>query len=433
MSKLKQKEINIAIIGLGYVGLPLAVEFSKHYPVTGFDLDENRIKELKDGFDRTNEVSKTDLLDAGNLALSSSKNAIKDANVYIVTVPTPVDKNNTPDLNPLKSASEIAGKFLDKGNVVIYESTVYPGATEEICVPILEKESGLKYNAEFSCGYSPERINPGDKEHSLTAITKVTSGSNEKTAEFVDTLYSSIIPAGTFQASSIVVAEAAKVIENTQRDVNIALINELSLIFNKLNLDTVEVLETAGTKWNFLPFRPGLVGGHCIGVDPYYLTHRAVEVGYHPEMILAGRSINDTMGQFIAENTINELAEQGINPINAKIAVFGLTFKENCPDLRNTKVTDILDYLKSNKCQVVVTDEWANLDEVKKEYGLDLVDLDSIQGYDAAILAVGHDAYTNFTTDDWQRMLTEDGVVIDVKSLYDKDTFSGTSIKHWRL
>ena len=433
MSKLKQKEINIAIIGLGYVGLPLAVEFSKHYPVTGFDLDENRIKELKDGFDRTNEVSKTDLLDAGNLALSSSKNAIEDANVYIVTVPTPVDKNNTPDLNPLKSASEIAGKVLDKGNVVIYESTVYPGATEEICVPILEKESGLKYNAEFSCGYSPERINPGDKEHSLTAITKVTSGSNEKTAEFVDTLYSSIIPAGTFQASSIVVAEAAKVIENTQRDVNIALINELSLIFNKLNLDTVEVLETAGTKWNFLPFRPGLVGGHCIGVDPYYLTHKAVEVGYHPEVILAGRQINDTMGQFIAENTINELAEQGINPINAKIAVFGLTFKENCPDLRNTKVTDILDYLKSNKCQVVVTDEWANLDEVKKEYGLDLVDLDSIQGYDAAILAVGHDAYTNFTTDDWQRMLTEEGVVIDVKSLYDKDTFSGISIKHWRL
>ena len=433
MSKIKQKEINIAVIGLGYVGLPLAVELSKHYPVTGFDLDEKRIEELENGFDRTNEVSETDLLNASNLVLSISANDIKDANVYIVTVPTPVDKNNTPDLNPLKSASEIAGKVLDKGNVVIYESTVYPGATEEICVPILEKESGLKYNAEFSCGYSPERINPGDKEHSLTAITKVTSGSNEKTAEFVDTLYSSIIPAGTFQASSIVVAEAAKVIENTQRDVNIALINELSLIFNKLNLDTVEVLETAGTKWNFLPFRPGLVGGHCIGVDPYYLTQKAVEVGYHPEMILAGRSINDTMGQVIAENTINELAEQGINPINAKIAVFGLTFKENCPDLRNTKVTDILDYLKSNKCQVVVTDEWANLDEVKKEYGLDLVDLDSIQGYDAAILAVGHEAYTNFTTDDWQRMLTEEGVVIDVKSLYDKDTFSGTSIKHWRL
>ena len=433
MSKLKQKDINLAVIGLGYVGLPLAVEFSKHYPVTGFDLNENRIKELKDGFDRTNEVEENALLNASNLALSSSINAIKDANVYIVTVPTPVDKNNNPDLNPLKSASEIAGKVLDKGNVVIYESTVYPGATEEICVPILEKESGLKYIAEFSCGYSPERTNPGDKEHSLTAITKVTSGSNEKTAEFVDTLYSSIIPAGTFQASSIVVAEAAKVIENTQRDVNIALINELSLIFNKLNLDTVEVLETAGTKWNFLPFRPGLVGGHCIGVDPYYLTQKAVEVGYHPEMILAGRSINDTMGQVIAENTINELAEQGINPINAKIAVFGLTFKENCPDLRNTKVTDILDYLKSNKCQVVVTDEWANLDEVKKEYGLDLVDLDSIQGYDAAILAVGHEAYTNFTTDDWQRMLTEEGVVIDVKSLYDKDTFSGISIKHWRL
>ena len=433
MSKIKQKEINIAVIGLGYVGLPLAVELSKHYPVTGFDLNENRIKDLKDGFDRTNEVEENALLNARNLALSISANDIKDANVYIVTVPTPVDKNNTPDLKPLKSASELAGKVLEKDNVVIYESTVYPGATEEICVPILEKESGLKYNLDFTCGYSPERINPGDKEHSLTTITKVTSGSNEKTAEFVDTLYRSIIPAGTFQASSIAVAEAAKVIENTQRDVNIALINELSLIFKKLDLDTVEVLEAAGTKWNFLPFRPGLVGGHCIGVDPYYLTQKAVEVGYHPEMILAGRRINDTMGQFIAENTINELAEQGINPINSKIAVFGLTFKEHCPDLRNTKVTDILDYLKSNKCQVVVTDEWANLDEVKKEYGLDLVDLDSIQGYDAAILAVGHEAYTNFTTDDWQRMLTEDGVVIDVKSLYDKDTFSGISIKHWRL
>ena len=266
-----------------------------------------------------------------------------------------------------------------------------------------------------------------------TTITKITSGSNEQTAEFVNTLYQSIIPAGTFQTSSIAVAEAAKVIENTQRDVNIALINELSIIFNKLNLDTVEVLEAAGTKWNFLPFRPGLVGGHCIGIDPYYLTKKAVDVGYQPQMILAGRRINDTMGHFIAERTISELTNQGVNPKDSKIAVFGLTFKENCPDLRNTKVTDILDYLKSNKCQVVVTDEWANLDEVKKEYGLDLVDLDSIQGYDAAILAVGHEAYTNFTTDDWQRMLTEDGVVIDVKSLYDKDTFSGTSIKHWRL
>ena len=433
MSKIKQKEINIAVIGLGYVGLPLAVELSKHYPVTGFDLNENRIKDLKDGFDRTNEVEENALLNARNLALSISANDIKDANVYIVTVPTPVDKNNTPDLKPLKSASEIAGKVLDKGNVVIYESTVFPGATEKICVPILEKESGLKYNLDFTCGYSPERINPGDKEHSLTTITKVTSGSDEKTAEFVDTLYRSIIPAGTFQTSSIIVAEAAKVIENTQRDVNIALINELSMIFNKMDLDTVEVLEAAGTKWNFLSFRPGLVGGHCIGIDPYYLTHKAAELGYYPEVILTGRHINDNMGQFIAENTIEKLIEQGITPINAKIALFGLTFKENCPDLRNTKVTDILEYLKSNKCQVVVTDAWADPEEAKKEYGLDLVDLDSVQGYDAVILAIGHEAYTNFTTDDWQRMLTEDGVVIDVKSLYDKDTFSGTSIKHWRL
>ncbi len=433
MIKLKQKEINIAVIGLGYVGLPLAVEFSKHYSVTGFDLDEKRIEELENGFDRTNEVEEKTLLNASNMALSSLKNAIENANVYIVSVPTPVDKNNTPDLKPLKSASELVGKILEKDNVVIYESTVFPGATEEICVPILEKESGLKYNADFFCGYSPERINPGDHEHSLRTITKITSGSNEQNAEFVNTLYQSIIPAGTFQTSSIDVAEAAKVIENNQRDVNIALINELSLIFNKLDLDTVEILEVTGTKWNFLPFRPGLVGDHCIGVDPYYLTQKAVEVGYHPEMILAGRRINDTMDQFIAENTLGELANQGISSIDGKIAVFGITYKENCPDLRNTKVTDILDYLKSNKCQVVVTDEWANLDELKKDYGLDLIDLDSIQGYDAVILAVGHDAYTNFTTDDWQRILTQEGVVIDVKSLNDKDTFSGNSIKHWRL
>ena len=433
MSKLKQKDINIAVIGLGYVGLPLAVEFSKHYPVTGFDLDENRTEELESGFDRTNEILKSTLLEASDLAFTTKANDIEDSSVYIVTVPTPVDLNNVPDLKPLKFASELVGKILSKGNLVIYESTVFPGATEEICVPIIEQNSGLNYNKDFHCGYSPERINPGDKEHSLSNIKKITSGSTKRTAEFVDALYKKIVFVGTHLVSSITVAEAAKVIENVQRDVNIALINELALIFNKINLDTIEVLEAAGTKWNFLPFRPGLVGGHCIGVDPYYLTQKAIEVGYHPEMILAGRHINDTMGQFIAENTINELAEQGINPINAKIAVFGLTFKENCPDLRNTKVTDILDYLKSNKCQVVVTDEWANLDEVKKEYGLDLVDLDSIQGYDAAILAVGHDAYTNFTTDDWQRMLTEEGVVIDVKSLYDKDTFSGISIKHWRL
>ncbi len=396
-------------------------------------MDQKRIIELKDGFDRTNEVAKDELLASNLLKLSSSVSSMNNANVYIITVPTPVNKNNTPDLEPLKSASRIVSTVLKKNDVVIYESTVFPGCTDQVCAPILEKTSMLKYNSDFFCGYSPERINPGDKEHSLKYITKITSGSDKETAQFVDLLYRSIIPAGTYKTSSIAVAEAAKVIENTQRDVNIALINELSLIFNNLNLDTVEVLEAAETKWNFLPFRPGLVGGHCIGVDPYYLTYKAIEVGYHPKMILAGRLINDHMGHFIAENTINELISQGVNLLDAKIAVFGLTFKENCPDLRNTKVTDILEYLKSNKCQVVVTDEWANLDEVKKEYGLDLVDLDSIQGYDAAIIAVGHDAYTNFTMDDWKRMLTEDGVVIDVKSLYDKNTFSGISIKHWRL
>ena len=390
----------IAVIGLGYVGLPLAVEFSKKYSTVGYDKDENRISELKNSYDKTLEVSADELKAAKNLKLTFDAKDIAACNVFIVTVPTPVDKFNTPDLSPLASASKTVGKVLKNSDVVIYESTVYPGATEEYCVPILEKESGLKYNVDFFCGYSPERINPGDKEHSLKTITKVTSGSNEETAEFIDMLYKSIVSAGTHKASSIAVAEAAKVIENVQRDVNIALINELSMIFNKLDLDTTEVLTAAGTKWNFLPFRPGLVGGHCIGVDPYYLTHKAQEIGYHPEMILAGRRINDTMGKYIADNTIAEMTKAGIRPGGANVAVLGITFKENCPDLRNTKVPDVIKHLKTYGCKITVSDPFADINEAKEQ---------------------------------WQKMFNGNGVLIDVKSIYEKDYFADTNINHWRL
>jgi len=427
------KNLNITIIGLGYVGLPLAVEFSKQYNVTGFDTDETRIAELKNRFDRTNEVPSRVLKNTDKLILSSSIIDIAKSNVYIVTVPTPVDKNNHPDFNPLLQASEMIGSLLNKGNIVIYESTVYPGATEEICVPILEKKSNLKYNVEFFCGYSPERINPGDKKYKLTNIKKLTSGSNKKASQFVDKLYQSIISAGTFNASSIAVAEAAKVIENTQRDVNIALSNELAIIFNKLGIDTSEVLEAAGTKWNFLPFRPGLVGGHCIGVDPYYLTHKAVEVGYHPEMILAGRRINDNMGQYIAENTIIELARNGINAIKSKVAILGLTFKENCPDLRNTKIVSIKEYLDEYNCLVDVVDPYADMREAKELFGIDLINIDLINGYDAIILAVQHDKYLKIKKSKWKKMIKPNGVLVDVKSIYPVDMFLDENITHWRL
>jgi UDP-N-acetyl-D-glucosamine/UDP-N-acetyl-D-galactosamine dehydrogenase len=336
-------------------------------------------------------------------------------------------------MGSLASASATVGEVLNEGNIVIYESTVYPGATEEFCVPILEKESGLTYNIDFYCGYSPERINPGDKEHSLKTITKVTSGSNEETADFVDTLYKSIVSAGTYKASSIAVAEAAKVIENIQRDVNIALINELSMIFNKLGLDTNEVLEAAGTKWNFLPFSPGLVGGHCIGVDPYYLTYKAQEIGYHPEIILAGRRINDSMSKYIADITITEMAGAGINPVGAKVAVLGITFKENCPDLRNNKVSDIINHLKTYSCEIKVTDPFANSNEAKEQLNIDLLDLNKMDRSDAIIVAVAHDDYKKFTKDQLQKMFNGNGVLIDVKSIYDKDFFSDTAINHWRL
>jgi len=430
---MEENKIKISIVGLGYVGLPLAIEFSKHFPIIGYDSNIDRIEELKKGFDKTKELSKEQLLNAKQLLFTSEVHHIKDSNIYIITVPTPVNKNNIPDLNPLKKASSMVAAALKKNDLVIYESTVFPGATENICVPILERESGLKYKTEFFCGYSPERINPGDKKHSLYNTIKITSGCNKIASDFVDWLYNKIVKVGTHPVGSIEIAEAAKVIENVQRDVNIALMNELSMIFNKLGLDTLDVLNAASTKWNFLPFKPGLVGGHCIGVDPYYLTHRAVEVGYHPEMILAGRKINDKMGFYIAEKTVEELTKQNINLIDAKIGILGLTFKENCSDIRNTKVIDIINQLNLYKCKLYITDENVDRREAKEELGLSLIKLNEVKQCDAIILAVAHDAFTEFTIDQWKIMINDNGVIIDVKSVYKKDTFQDTSIKHWRL
>ena len=430
--RVKNQKSTIAIIGLGYVGLPLAIEFSKKYSTVGFDKNEERIKQLIDGLDKTLEVDEKEI-NASNLTYTTDVTEIGDCNTYIITVPTPVDKYNNPNMEPLASASKTVGKVLKKGDVVVYESTVYPGATEEFCVPILERESGLTYNIDFFCGYSPERINPGDKEHRLTTIKKITAGSNENTAKFVDTLYNSIIPAGTHNTSSIATAEASKVIENIQRDVNIALINELSMIFDKLGIDTTEVLEAAGTKWNFLPFRPGLVGGHCIGVDPYYLTHKAQEIGYHPEMILAGRRINDSIGKYIAGITIKEIIKAGINPFGAKVAVLGITFKENCPDLRNTKVPDFINHLHTYGCETKVTDPFADINEARNKFKIDLLDLDKISKSDAVIIAVAHDEYKGIAKEQWQKMFNSNCVFIDVKSIYDKEFFADTGINYWRL
>tara|TARA_Y100001980_G_C14530428_1_gene306351 strand:+ start:60 stop:1352 length:1293 start_codon:yes stop_codon:yes gene_type:complete len=423
----------IAIVGLGYVGLPLAVEFSSKFKVYGFDINKKRITELENGYDNTKEIDAVSIKNNKNLKLSSDTSIIRDANIYVITVPTPVDKNNKPDLRPLKSASKLIGSLLKKDNIVIYESTVFPGCTEEICVPILEKTSGLKYNKEFFCGYSPERINPGDKKHTISNIRKITSGSNNEISIFIDELYNSIIRAGTFKASSIAVAEAAKVIENTQRDVNIALINELAIIFNKLKIDTKEVLDAASTKWNFLPFQPGLVGGHCIGVDPYYLTHKAIEVGYHPDIILAGRKINDNVGYFIVENMISEMSRQGINPIEAKVSVLGLTFKENCPDLRNTKVSSITSKLKELNCNLTINDPWADEDEIAKIFKIKPKKIVEINNQDVVMVAVSHVEYSKFKKQDWRRMLAPNGIVIDVKSIYSKDYFDDMNIAYWRL
>mgnify|MGYP002724314416 FL=1 len=383
-------KVRLGVIGLGYVGLPLAVEFGKVLPTLGFDINAKRISELRDGVDHTLEVEPELLAEATRLSFSSDLDALRDCNVYIVTVPTPIDASRRPDLTPLLKASETLGQVVGQGDVVIYESTVYPGATEEDCVPVIERISGLVYNRDFFAGYSPERINPGDKEHRVSTITKVTSGSTPEVAEFVDGLYRRVITAGTHKASSIAVAEAAKVIENTQRDVNIALINELAVIFNRLGIDTEEVLQAAGTKWNFLPFRPGLVGGHCIGVDPYYLTHKAQQVGYHPEMILAGRRLNDGMGAYVASQLIKQMIKRRIQVEGARVLVMGLAFKENCPDLRNTRVVDILAELAEFNIAVDVFDPQVNKDEAEQEYGIRPIDEPRAGTYDGIILAVAH-------------------------------------------
>jgi UDP-N-acetyl-D-galactosamine dehydrogenase len=408
----------IAIIGLGYVGLPLAVEFGKHRPVLGFDINQQRIAELQSGQDRTLECSPAELSEAIQLSYSNQLEELKDCQIFIVTVPTPVDQTNRPDMTPLVKASETVGKVLKAGDIVIYESTVYPGATEEVCVPVLEKFCGLNFNQDFFCGYSPERINPGDKEHRLPTIKKVTSGSTPAVADEVDALYASIIPAGTHKASSIKVAEAAKVIENTQRDVNIALMNELSLIFHKLGIDTLEVLQAAGTKWNFLPFRPGLVGGHCIGVDPYYLTHKAQEVGYHPEVILAGRRINDSMASHVADETVKLMLRKGLPVLGSKVLVLGLTFKENCPDVRNTKVVDIVKALQNYNTQVDVYDPWIDLQEAEHEYGLQCLGKAPTGGrYSAIVLAVGHKQFMELGEEGIKAWGQPGAVVFDVKSI----------------
>ena len=430
---LIKEEINIAVIGLGYVGLPLVVEFSKKYNVVGFDLDKKRVTELKNQYDRTNEIPDNKLLLLKDCNITNNKDKLKNSNYFIVTVPTPVDKNNKPDLSPIISASNIVAKYLKKNDVVIYESTVFPGCTEQICVPILEKKSKMKYNLDFFCGYSPERVNPGDGKHKLTNIIKIVSGSNNKTLSLISQLYKSIIPAGTYKVSSIAVAEAAKVIENTQRDVNIALVNELALIFDKLEINTKEVLEAAATKWNFLPFKPGLVGGHCIGVDPYYLTHKAMEVGYHPEIILAGRRINDSMSDFIAEKVISELAKQGISPLGAKISILGVSFKENCPDLRNTKVASIIKRLEDYNCDLIITDPNVNPKEAEEQFGIKIQKISRIKEQDAVILAVAHKEFSKLKINHWKTMLRSNGVLIDVKSTFGKDYFSDLPIRYWSL
>lgn len=411
----------IAIIGLGYVGLPLAVEFGKKYKTIGFDINETRIRELQQGVDNTLEVSSEELGETRSLSFCHDLHGLAQANVYIVTVPTPIDDAKQPDLRPLHGASQMLGKVLKKGNIVIYESTVYPGATEEVCVPILEQESGLVLNRDFFVGYSPERINPGDKAHRLPNILKVTSGSTPEAAKRIDDLYASIITAGTHLASTIKVAEAAKVIENTQRDLNIALINELAVIFSKLGIDTEEVLKAAGTKWNFLPFRPGLVGGHCIGVDPYYLTYKAQQIGYHPDVILAGRRINDNMGHFVVSQLVKALIQRKKHVLDADILVLGFTFKENCPDTRNTRVIDVINELNDYHANIDVYDPWADKEQVYHEYGLDLTSEINGKQYDAVILAVAHDEFKAMSLDDIRELVKPQGVIYDLKHIYPSD------------
>ena len=417
---LQLAELKIAIIGLGYVGLPLAVEFGKKVPVVGFDIHQKRILELKSGQDHTLEVSPEELGQAQLLRYSSDLNDLKDCNFFIVTVPTPIDEFKQPDLNPLIKASTSIGQVLKSGDVVVYESTVYPGATEEACIPVLEQVSGLTFNQDFFAGYSPERINPGDKQHRVTNILKITSGSTPEVADFVDAVYNLVIEAGTHKAASIKVAEAAKVIENTQRDVNIALINELAVIFNKMGIDTEAVLQAAGTKWNFLPFRPGLVGGHCIGVDPYYLTHKAQSLGLHPEIILAARRLNDRMGEYVATQLIKEMVKQRIQVVGSKILVMGLSFKENCPDIRNTKIIDMVKALKEYDLDLDIYDPWVEPEEVKEEYGLAPIATLQAHQYDAIILAVAHDQFKAMSSQDFKNLGKAQHVLYDLKYVLDK-------------
>ena len=415
---LQLSETKIAVIGLGYVGLPLAVEFSRKFPTIGFDINTKRVDSLNTGIDYTLEVTDLEMANAfeRGLKLSADLEVIKSANLYIVTVPTPIDEFKAPDLSPLRKASEMLGKIISAGDVVIYESTTYPGCTEEVCVPILEKQSGLKYNSEFFCGYSPERINPGDKTNTLTTIIKVTSGSTPEVADYVDQLYQSIITAGTHKATSMTVAEASKAIENAQRDVNISFVNELSLIFDRLGIDTLEVLEAAGTKWNFLKYSPGLVGGHCIGVDPYYLAHKAQMVGYHPEVILSGRRVNDSMGVHVANSLVKLMVSKNIPVKDAKVLILGITFKEDCPDIRNTRVIDIVDELKGFNMSIDVYDPYADTIEVKEELGLDLIqDLD-LQEYSGIITAVAHKAFLALPL-----KTTENTVIYDLKGIFPKN------------
>lgn len=415
------ENVKLGIIGLGYVGLPLAVEFGKKYPTLGFDINTKRVGELKQGHDFTLELSSEELADSEFISYSTDVDDLKTCNVYIVTVPTPIDKNKQPDLSPLVKASAMLAKVINKGDIIIYESTVYPGATEEVCLPEVERHSGLVFNQDFYAGYSPERINPGDKERRVTNILKITSGSTPKISDFVDSLYNSIITAGTYQASSIQVAEAAKVIENTQRDLNIALINELAVIFNKLNIDTEEVLKAAGTKWNFLPFRPGLVGGHCISVDPYYLTHKAQAIGYNPEVILAGRRINDSMGEYVVSQLVKTMLKRKLPVNGANVLVMGLTFKENCPDVRNTGIIDILAELAEFDMNVDVYDPWVNPVEAKHEYDVDLILAPKSGHYDAVIFAVAHNEFKALSADEIKSMMKKEHVIYDLKYMLDAE------------
>ncbi len=414
---MTQSDKKIAIIGLGYVGLPLAVEFGKQRTVIGFDINQARIDELRGGSDSTLETEPEELAQAQGLSFTTDIDDIAECSIYIVTVPTPIDDHKRPDLTPLVKSSETVGKVLKRGDIVIYESTVYPGATEEDCVPVLERVSGLKFNEDFFCGYSPERINPGDKEHRLPTIRKVTSGSTPEVADEVDALYAEIITAGTYKAASIKVAEAAKVIENTQRDLNIALVNELAIIFNKMGIDTLDVLEAAGTKWNFLPFRPGLVGGHCIGVDPYYLTHKAEAIGYHPHVILAGRRINDGMGAYVAGEMVKAMMKRRIQVNGAKVLVLGLTFKENCPDLRNTRVVDVIAELEDYGVDVDVYDPWASAAEAREEYGIELVDKPVTGAYDAVLAAVAHREFAEMGEAELRKLTRGEAVFYDLKNI----------------